>query len=142
MCIRDSVFTALCSQLPEGPARGGGGGAPDSAGRGQGRGGRAAGPPATPFQSCITRRVSTPIGMHKTTATSDGQVQSSVDELYRLALGLENPNTWHDIDAATGWETETASGLTRLAAYGADGGLRSAFIRVPDRRAVVIVLTN
>jgi len=75
-------------------------------------------------------------------ATADGQVQSSVDELYRLALGLENPHTWPDIDATKGWETETGGGLTRLAAYGADGGRRSAFVRVPDRRAVVIVLTN
>jgi hypothetical protein len=80
--------------------------------------------------------------MHKTTATAEAQVQSSVDELYRLALGLENPHTWHDIDATKGWETETADGLTRLAAYGVDGGRRSAFIRVPDRRAVIIVLTN
>jgi CubicO group peptidase (beta-lactamase class C family) len=80
--------------------------------------------------------------MHKTTATADGQVQSSVDELYRLALGLQNPHTWRDIDATKGWETEHSGGLTRLAAYGAEGGRRSAFVRVPDRRAVVIVLTN
>ena len=132
------VFAALCAQLPEAPAGRGAGGARDSAQA------ETASTSAvmTPLQRCVARQVSTPIGMHKTTATSDGQVQSSVDELYRLALGLENPNTWHDIDAAKGWEMETASGLTRLAAYGADGGLRSAFVRVPDRHTVVIVLTN
>jgi hypothetical protein len=145
------VFTALCSQLPEGPARGGGGGAPDSAGRGQGRGGRAAGPPATPFQSCITRRVSTPIGMHKTTATTDGMVQSSVDELYRLALGLENPRTFARdtttangpaVDLTRGWKAESYGGVSRLSAYGTPDGHRSAFVRIPERRATIIVLTN
>jgi cyanophycinase len=148
------VFTALCSQLPEGPARGGGGGgggAPDSAGRGQGRGGRAAGPPATPFQNCVTRRVSTPIGMHKTAATADGMVQSSVDELYRLSLGLENPRTFARdttaasgpaVDLSRGWKAESYGGVSRLSAYGTPDGHRSAFVRIPDRRATVIVLTN
>ena len=105
------VFTALCAQLPDPPARGGGA-APDSAGRGQGRGGRAAGPPPTPFQACITRRVSTPIGMHKTLATTDGVVQSSVDELYRLSLGLENPRTFGRDSASTAGPTSTID-LTR-----------------------------
>lgn len=149
------VFTALCSQLPEPPARGGGrAGAPDSAAAGgrQGRGGRAAGPPATPFQSCITRRVSTPIGMHKTTATTDGVVQSSVDELYRLSLGLENPRTFardssvagagSAIDLTRGWHSDTYHGVSRLSAYGTLDGRRSAFVRIPERRATIIVLTN
>ncbi len=147
------VFTALCSQLPEGPARGGGGGGtPDSAGRGQGRGGRAAGPPATPFQNCITRRVSTPIGMHKTAATSEGTVQSSVDELYRLSLGLENPRTYSRdtsaagggsaMDLTRGWQSDTYKGVARLAAYGTPDGHRAAFVRIPERRATIIVLTN
>lgn len=144
------VFTALCSQLPEGPARGGGGGgAPDSAGRG--RSGRAAGPPATPFQSCITRRVSTPVGMHKTAATTDGMVQSSVDELYRLSLGLENPRTFARdttttngpaVDLTRGWKAESYGGVSRLSAYGTPDGHRSAFVRIPERRATIIVLTN
>jgi cyanophycinase len=130
------VFASLCSQLPDAPA---------------GRGGRdstqtdSASTPAaamTPFQRCVARQVSTPIGMHKTTATADGQVQSSVDELYRLDLGLQNPRTWRDIDTTKGWESESAGGVARLAAYGADGGRRNAFVRVPDRRAVAIVLTN
>ena len=130
------VFASLCSQLPDAPA---------------GRGGRdstqtdsasSAAAALTPFQRCVTRQVSTPIGMHKTTATADGQVQSSVDELYRLELGLQNPRTWRDIDATKGWESESAGGVARLAAYGADGGRRNAFVRVPDRRAVIIVLTN
>jgi len=143
------VFTALCAQLPEGPARGGG--TPDSAGRGQGRGARAAGPPATPFQNCITRRVSTPIGMHKTLATTEGVVQSSVDELYRLSLGLENPRTFARdsassgsgaIDLTRGWRADNYRGASRLSAYGTPDGRRAAFVRVPERRATIIVLTN
>ena len=133
------VFASLCSQLPEAPAGRGGAGARDST---QAETASTAVAAMTPLQRCIARQVSTPIGMHRTTATADGQVQSSVDELYRLALGLENPHTWRDIDPTTGWETETSGGLTRLAIYGADGGRRGAFVRVPDRRAVVIILTN
>jgi cyanophycinase len=133
------VFASLCSQLPDAPAGRGAGGTRDST---QADTVPAAVAAMTPFQRCVARQVSMPIGMHKTTATADGQVQSSVDELYRLALGLENPRTWRDIDGTKGWEAETSSSLTRLAAYGADGGRRNAFVRVPDRRAVVIVLTN
>jgi len=134
-----AVFTSLCSQLPEAPAGRGAAGTRDST---QAETVSTAVAAMTPFQRCVARQLSMPIGMHKTTATAEGQVQSSVDELYRLALGLENPHTWRDIDPTKGWETETSSGLTRLAAYGAEGGRRSAFIRVPGRRAVVIVLTN
>ena len=133
------VFAALCSQLPDAPAVRGPGGARDSARADTISPTVAA---MTPFQRCVARQVSPPIGMHKTAASADGQVQSSVDELYRLALGLENPHTWRDVDATKGWEAETTGGLTRLAAYGADGGRRGAFVRVPEKRAVVIILTN
>ncbi len=91
-----AVFEGLCSQLPEVP--GGRGNpapadAPAAGGARAGRGGAPAVPP-TPFQSCITRRVAGPIGLHKTSATAGGDVQSDVDELYRLALGLEVPTTY------------------------------------------------
>src|SRR4029079_14054101 len=94
-----SVFTALCGQIPEAPAGRPGGAArdttqPDSA--------ATTAAAMSPFQRCVARQVSGPIGMHKTNATTDGQVQSSVDELYRLALGLENPRTWRDVDVAKG----------------------------------------
>jgi len=131
------VFASLCSQLPDPPPGRGAGGTRDTTQR------DTVTPAAmTPFQRCVARQLSMPIGMHKTVATADGQVQSSVDELYRLALGLENPRTWRDIDATKGWEVETSGGVARLAAYGAEGGRRNAFVRVADRRTVVIVLTN
>jgi cyanophycinase len=133
------VFTTLCSQIPEPPA--GRGNAPP---RDTTQADSATNPAAqlTPVQRCVTRQVGGPIGMHKTNATPDGQVQSNVDELYRLELGLENPRTWRDADLTRGWESSTVNGTTRLAVYGADGGKRSAFVRAPDRKAVVIILTN
>jgi cyanophycinase len=134
-----SVFASLCSQIPEPPPGRGNGAARDTT-----QGDSAASPAVamTPLQRCVARQISGPIGMHKTTATPGGQVQSSVDELYRLELGLENPRTWPAIDPAKGWEAETTNGVARLGVYGAEGGKRNAFVRIPEKRAVVIVLTN
>jgi len=150
------VFNSLCAQIPEPPAGRGraGGAAPDTTGGrvaqagaagGRGRGANA----GTPFQGCITRRISTPVGMHKTTATADGMVQSNVDELYRLSLGLENPRTYvrdttstGAIDLTKGWQSDTYKGVSRLSAFGAAAGKRAAFVRVPDKHATIIVLTN
>jgi cyanophycinase len=122
-----SVFTALCDQLPP-PG---------------GRGGRGNQPPLTPFQSCVAQGVSTPVGLHKTNATPEGQVMSNVDELYRLSLGLEVPRTFGSaVDGAKGWTADTYHGVSRLVAYGAAGGKKHAFVRVPDRRVTIIILTN
>ena len=150
-----AVFRSLCAQLPEAPAgrRGGVGAAtPPTASRG-GRG--AAANTGTPFQNCVARRISTPVGMHKTTADSSGQVHSDVDELYRLALGLENPRTFtreatpgasngdsQPVDHGAGWDSDAYRGSSRFSAYALPGGKRSAFVRVPGRHATVIVLTN
>jgi hypothetical protein len=92
--------------------------------------------------------------MHKTSATPSGDVQSDVDELYRLALGLENPRTYSrggaadasgdrgSIDYARGWEADTFHGVARFSAFGAAGGKRDAFVRIPDKHAAIIILTN
>ena len=130
-----AVFSALCAQLP----------APNTsrASTGASAGaGRTAMPPSTPFQSCVTRELGVPIGLHRTVAAADGTVQSDVDELYRLGLGLENPRTYNGVNYANGWRADTYHGVPRLAAYGAADGKRNAFVRLPDQRAVVIVLTN
>jgi cyanophycinase len=133
------VFKALCAQLPAPPA---------------GRGGNANGAPATPatpFQNCMTRTISTPIGMHKTAATADSDVKSDVDELYRLALGLEVPTTYgrgargakaEPIDYAQGWEADTFRASARFSAFGAAGGKRDAFVRMPEKHIAIIILTN
>jgi cyanophycinase len=139
------VFEAICAQVPEPPARPRPAGAPaDTA---------PAGPPPTELQRCVTR-VGAPVGMRKTSASPAGGVLSNVDELYRLALGLEVPRTYarnapedpmaarDPIDASKGWEVDTYRGATRYRQYGAPGGKRSAFVRIPERHATIIILTN
>jgi hypothetical protein len=69
-------------------------------------------------------------------------VQSNVDELYRIALGLDVPATWRGADYTKGWMADRYKGTTRLAAYATADGKRAAFVRVPDRRATVIILTK
>lgn len=149
------VFSSICSQLPELPARGNRGG-DSTAGRGRGGAGRgASATPSTPFQTCVGSRVSTPVGMHKTNATADGQVLSNVDELYRLALGLENPRTFtrdttsgdsnaagRTFDSARGWQSDSYRGVARLSVFAVPDGMRSGFVRIPEKRASIIILTG
>jgi cyanophycinase len=143
------VFTELCASMPAQTGRGRG--PPDSTAAraeppveappaGARRGGRG-GPPPSPLQACVTR-ISTPIGAHQTAAADSQQVQSSVDELYRLSLGLDVPTTWRGADYTTGWIADTYKGASRLAAYATADGKRAAFVRLPDRRVTVIILTN
>lgn len=133
------TFTSLCAQLPP-PAARGRGAAPDSnaapeAGRGRG------GPPPSPLQTCVTR-ISQPIGAHQTVSPDSVHVLSSVDELYRFALGLEVPTTWRNVDYTKGWTSDMYRGVTRLAAYATADGKRGALVRLPERRATIIILTN
>ena len=153
------VFNSMCEQFAaNAPARGpvaadstGRAGAqPDSTGRGGGGGrrggggggGGGGGTPATPFQNCVTRQIASPVGMQKTSATPDGQVQTNVDALYRMELGLVNPRSYAGVDRVKGWQADTFQGVTRYSAYGAPGGKRNAFVRIPDKQAVIIILTN
>jgi cyanophycinase len=143
-----NVFTALCAQFPPLPAGRGNGGGATVAGdsTGQARGGRA-GPPMSPLESCVTRRISTPIGMHRTAAGAGDSVRSDVDELYRFSLGLEHStafsrDTTHPLDYAAGWVASKCGDATCYAAYGTASGKRAAFVRVPDRQVSVIILTN
>lgn len=75
-------------------------------------------------------------------APDSQHVHSSVDELYRISLGLEVPTTWRDADYTKGWTVDTYRGVTRLAAYATPDGKRGAFVRVPERKATIIILTN
>jgi cyanophycinase len=138
-----AAFEAICAQVPEPPVRGQGNPAADST---MAR--------MTPLQRCVTQRVGGPVGMRKTSATPAGEVLSNVDELYRLALGLEVPRTWsrtamtgadsvrEPIDVARGWEVDSWRGATRYRAFAGPGGKRGAFVRIPDRRTTIIILTN
>jgi hypothetical protein len=125
------VFSALCAQIPaKAPARSGPGG------------------PMRPMyyasalEKCVAR-LSTPIGMHRTTVPPGANgIVSDVDELYRLDLGLEYQKTWPKADYAKGWRVDTFHGVQRFAAYGTKDGKRAAFVRIPSRHATVIILTN
>ncbi|HET9271950.1 MAG TPA: Type 1 glutamine amidotransferase-like domain-containing protein [Vicinamibacterales bacterium] len=132
------VFTSICAQLPPPAPRGRGAGdstAAPAAGRGRG------GPPPSPLQACVAR-VSQPIGAHQTVAPDSQHIHSSVDELYRLSLGYDSPTTWRNVDQARGWTTDTRNGVVRFSAYATPDGKRAAFVRVPGRKATIIILTN
>lgn len=141
----DSSLAALIAQRADAEAARSGRGA-----RG-GRGGRGAGVPnpAAAYNAVLVRRVYTPVGEHKTSATANGAVQSDVDELYRLELGLEHPTTFvrdtpgaPAFDERLGWQVDQFDGMDRLSAYVDPDGHRGAFVRVPAKDLTVIVLTN
>ncbi len=109
------------------------------------------------FTSLVTRRIMTPIGMHKTVADSvTGLWQSNVDELYRWELGLTaikalteegQVNVFAPVGGtqsgnALGWRVDMYKGLVRQSEYGTLDGKRNAFVRFPERKAVIIILTN
>src|SRR5207244_8332820 len=81
------VFTELCASMPSGP-------------------------PPSSLQACVTR-VAGAVGAGRTAAATDSlRVQPSVDELYRIALGLEVPTTYPNADYTKGWTTDTYRGAT------------------------------
>jgi cyanophycinase len=122
------VFTSLCAQLPAQAATG--------------RMGMRPAYYSSSLEKCVAR-LSLPVGMHRTSAPpGDPQILSDVDELYRLELGLEYPSTWPKADYSRGWTVDTFDGVQRVAAYGTRDGKRAAFVRIPSRRATVIILTN
>lgn len=130
------VFTGICSHMPPPVARGRGGDTTAALGAGRGRGG----PPPSPLQVCVTR-VTQPVGAPRTLSPDSTHVHSSVDELYRISLGHESPTTWR-ADVTTGWTSNTFNGVVRLLAYATVDGKRGAFVRVPSRKATIIILTN
>ena len=146
-----AIFTAVCEQLPEPPARARP--ATDSAAPPAASAPRSAQGAMTPMQRCVSQRAATPVGLHKTTANEAGEVQSSVDELYRVSLGLEHPPTYarnaasdgaprEPIDGGRGWAADQYAGATRYRAVAAAGGKRGAWVRIPSRRCTIIILTN
>ena len=125
-------FNALMSQLEP----------PDAGGRG---------PSAYP--ALVTRRIFMPIGARKTAVDTSGTFASNVDELYRFSLGLESARTFaRDSagtaaaqvvrDGAAGWRADRYRGLSRLSAFGTPAGMRHAFVRLPEARVSIIILTD
>jgi cyanophycinase len=88
----------------------------------------------------VTRRIFTPIGMHKTVADSaTGEFQSNVDELYRWELGLTSIQGLRE--GALGWRLDTFRGIARESEFGTSDGKRNAFVRFPSKHAAIIILT-
>jgi hypothetical protein len=104
------------------------------------------------YATSVNRRIFTPIGAHKMTTDSMGVFKGNVDELYRFELGLENPRAFSgdtlnfaiapSRDETRGWKAGSYGGVSSLAAYGDASGKQHAFVRVPERKAVVIILSD
>lgn len=100
------------------------------------------------FAQTATRRIMTPVGMHKTVVDSTtGLWMSNVDELYRWELALSRVRPTTDAGEVNlahgfGWRIEQYNGLTRHSQYGTPNGMRNAYVRIPEKRAAIIILTN
>lgn len=101
------------------------------------------------YSARINRYVGTPIGWHKTTTDKNGMISSNVDELYRLSLGLQHAPTFGgdatraaQRDDTRGWTVDTWRNLSRHSVFGTDDGKRNAFVRIPDRKVSIIILTD
>jgi cyanophycinase len=114
-------------------------------------------PGSAAYARLLTQRIYTPIGARKTVLDATGgapRFESSVDELYRLELGLQHPGTWVrdtlaassdaavPVDPGRGWKRETYHGLTRLSLFGTENRKRAAWMRFPDRKVTVIILSD
>jgi CubicO group peptidase (beta-lactamase class C family) len=101
----------------------------------------------------MARRLFVPLGITRTTVSGAGEIESNVDELYRLELGMEwaptftrdstgAPNDALKIDVTRGWRSDSVGGRLRVASYATADGRRGAFVRFPDQRASIIILTS
>jgi cyanophycinase len=110
----------------------------------------------TAFPASVTQRVGSPVGMNRSSATADGQVLSNVDELFRLDLGLAAGTysardtsgilapgaSARPVDPTFGWAADQYKGVNRYTVLGATRGMGNIYVRIPDRKLSVIILTN
>ncbi len=97
------------------------------------------------YAQLVARRVFAPVGTHRTTVDSAGAFRSNVDEMYRLSLGFDLAAARAGAappDTALGWRVDRVRGLTRLSAFGTPDGGRAAFVRIPERRLTIVVLSD
>jgi len=100
---------------------------------------------AVAARQLMTQRVTSPAGAGKTEFDTTSFVfRSNVDELYRMELahfagvGLDADNTGSKL----GWQMDSWRGMQRQAAYGTRSGMRNAYVRFPDQKAAIIILTD
>ncbi|MDQ6611175.1 MAG: cyanophycinase [Gemmatimonadota bacterium] len=104
------------------------------------------------YEKLVTDRIMTPIGMHKTKVDAKGEWQSNVDELYRWELGLTANRAFRRDSSASatapvnlnapGWTVDSYKGTARQSEFYSADGRRNAFVRFPEKGAVIIILTN
>lgn len=102
--------------------------------------------------NAIMARLYSPIGAHRTRFTATGEFLSNVDELYRFELGLQDSGMFLSDsarargtsapDPALGWLSDSYLNTRRLSQYADAKGSRAAFMRFPDRKISIIVLTD
>lgn len=108
------------------------------------------------YPQLVSRRLFAPLGINKSTVSATGEIASNVDELYRWELGLQWPRAFvRDsagtaasgsdaalLDVAAGWHADAVRGMPRLSAFGTADGRRNAFVRFPEQRTAIIILTS
>jgi cyanophycinase len=80
------------------------------------------------------------VGDHTT-----GEFVGSVDALHIWEERLSYPHVFgapKPVDTAFGWQQDRYRALTRLSLFGAKGGKRHAFVRIPEKKISVVILTN
>ena len=94
----------------------------------------------------VAQRIFGPPGTHKTEFdTATFSYRSNVDELYRMELalfGAAGEDAGTASAGALGWHSDSFAGAARQAVYGDAAGRRNAYVRFPDRRAAIIILTD
>ena len=108
--------------------------------------------PSDSTSANVLRRLYGPLGMHHTAVSPSGEFRSNVDELYRLELGLQEPGIFLSdsarargataVDPAAGWIADDYRGARRLSQYAEPEGRRGAFMRFPDRKLSIVLLTD
>ena len=120
----------------------------------------------SPYGVYVALRLFGPVGISRTTVdVASSEFRGSVDDLYRLESGLENPRVFPawmapgmtivipalataaaakaaPPDVTLGWRKDTYRDLTRLSVFGTNDGKRHVYVRIPDKRISIIILTN
>ncbi len=91
------------------------------------------------------RRVQGIGGMQRASYDSvQGTWRGNVDDLYRFEQGrfVVRPGAPDTNTPPSAFTVETVGGRVRHTVYGTDDGMRSAWVRYPNERLVIMVLTN
>ncbi|MEO7999442.1 MAG: hypothetical protein ABI852_18470, partial [Gemmatimonadaceae bacterium] len=97
------------------------------------------------MDAAAIRRVTSVGGMQRVAYDSVARIwKGDVDDLYRFEQGRTalRPGAKDTSTVLRGFTTDTDNGLRRQSAFGIPDGHRSAWIRYPERRTTILILTN